>query len=92
MPQSHFVSKLKRDFSFMDILSKISENSCSVSIKNSTRRMATIPTGVLKNIEIPITTVKPCHYRISDINTLIHSVVIPAILKQLNYLKIIIKK
>ena len=37
--------------------------------------MATLPTGIIGYIEIPITTAKPPLYRINVLNTLIHSVV-----------------
>ena len=36
LPQNQFLSQLKWDFSFMAILSKTSENLCSVMIKNFT--------------------------------------------------------
>ena len=37
---------------------------------------AILPAGSIGFIEIPITTVKPSHYRINDSITLVHSVVL----------------
>ena len=41
----------------------------------TTVHMASLPTGILGYIELPITTVKPCLYKFFDIRTLIHPVV-----------------
>ena len=63
MPKPHFLSKLKRQFSFfLEVSSKYSENSCSELIENITMHMATLPTGIIGYIAFPITTVKPCRY------------------------------
>ena len=74
MPQIFFLSERNRYFSFMKILWKNSENSCSVVAKNFTLHMATLSKGIKGYIEIPTTTVKPSHYRINDIFTLSPSV------------------
>ena len=75
MPQNLFLSKLKRYFSFMQLLSRNSEIFLSVIIKNNAIHIATPPAGTVGYTEIPITIVKPSHYRNSDLNKLIHSVV-----------------
>ena len=59
----------------MESLLKSLGNSCTVKIKNNTMPMATLPTGMTRYIENPITTKKPSPNRIEDSNTLIHSVV-----------------
>ena len=43
----------------METLSKNSQNSCSVIIKNNSMHMSTLPTGTKRYFEIPINTVKP---------------------------------
>ena len=59
----------------MEILSKNSKDLSSVSIKNKTKHMATLPTGVIGSMEKPITIVKPSHDRFTKLNALIRSVV-----------------
>ena len=75
MPQTHFLSKLKRYISFVEIISKISEVSCSILIENSTLHLAAFLTARKRFIWIPVTTLKPPYLRIIDLNTLNHSVV-----------------
>ena len=58
MPQTHFLSKLKRYFSFKEYSSKTSEELCSVK-KIITFHLTTLSTGIVGYIEIPMTTVKP---------------------------------
>ena len=74
-PQTHLLLKLKRQFFFMETLSKKSEESCLASNKFFTTHMATFPTATLGFLESSITTVKLPRYRINDLCTLIHSVV-----------------
>ena len=59
MLQPHFLSSLKRYFSFEEILSKNSEASRSVLIKNITAHKATLPTGRIGFFENLLNTVKP---------------------------------
>ena len=59
----------------MEILSKNSDSSCSVSIENTTMDRATFPTGTREYIQAPITTVKQSHSRNNELTTLIHLVV-----------------
>ena len=48
---------------------------CSVLVRNNTSDVTTLLTGLIGYIEIPITTVRPLHYQVKDINTLIHTVI-----------------
>ena len=75
MPQTQFLSKLKRYFSFMEFLSKNTEDSCLVLIIYNTMHMDTLPSGIKGYIKIPITTVKPSHFETFDLNTLFQLVV-----------------
>ena len=74
MPQIPFVSKLKRYFSFIEILSKNFENSCSLLVKNTAMHRATLPTGLRRYIEIAITTVNSFQVRCIEINPMIRTV------------------
>ena len=73
--QTNFPSKLKRYFIFTEILSKNSENSCSLITKVFTLHNITLPTGKTGSSEFRVTPVKASLYRINDSITLIHSVV-----------------
>ena len=44
-------------------------------IQNFTSYPATLPRGIIGYIEIPITQTTPPHYRVNDVNSLIHSVI-----------------
>ena len=61
----------------MEVLSKNSENWCSVIFKIISRHMANLPIGKTECIEMPITTVRRAHFQIKDINKLPHSIVHP---------------
>ena len=75
IPQTNFLSEMKQYISFTQLLTNNSEKSCSVLIKTNTMHVVTPPTGLEGYQKLFITTVKPLHYRINDLFTLIHSVV-----------------
>ena len=61
---------------FLDmIINDKKKDSCSTVIQNFTSHPATLPGGIIGYIEIPIIQTKPLHYRIRDVNSLIHSVI-----------------
>ena len=43
--------------------------------KSNTIQIATLPTGIIGYLDIPLTTMKPSDYRIRDLNAHNHSVV-----------------
>ena len=47
---------------------------CATIIQNTSKHVATLPTGHIGYIEVPITNEKPKYYQVNDINTLIHNV------------------
>ena len=57
------------------IVNDKSKNSCSTIIQNFKSHPATLPRGSIGYIEIPITQTTPPHYRVYDVNLLIHSVI-----------------
>ena len=57
------------------IINDKSKDSCSTVIQNFTSHPATLPRGIIGYIEIPITQTTPPHYRVHDVNSLIHSVI-----------------
>ena len=75
-PFTYFLQKYKKIFHFLDmILNKKSKDSCATIIQNFTSYPATLPRGIIGYIEIPITQTSPPHYRVNDVNSLIHSVI-----------------
>ena len=48
---------------------------CSTVIQSFTSHPAKLPRGIIGYIEIPITQTTPPHYRVNDVNSLIHSVI-----------------
>ena len=57
------------------IVNEKSKDSCATIIQNFTSYPATLPRGIIGYIEIPITQTTPPHYRVNDLNSLIHSVI-----------------
>ena len=75
-PYTHFLQKFKNIFHFLDmIVNEKSKDSCATIIQNFTSCPATLPRGSIGYIEIPITQTTPPHYRVNDVNSLIHSVI-----------------
>ena len=75
-PYTYFLQKFKNIFHFLDmIVNEKSKDSCATIIQNCTSYPATLPQGIIGYIEIPITQTTPPHYRVNDVNSLIHSVI-----------------
>ena len=74
-PYTYLSQKLKDIFHFLDmIVSDKSKDSYSTVIQNFTSRPATLQRGIIGYIEILIIQTTPPHYRVQDVNSLIHSV------------------
>ena len=75
-PYTYFLQKFKDLFHFLDmIVNDKNKDSCSTIIQNFLSHPATLPKGIIGYIEIPITQTTPPHYRVHDVNSLIHSVI-----------------
>ena len=57
------------------IVNDKNKDSCSTLFQNFTSHPATLPRGIIGYIEIAITQTTPPHYRVHDVNSLIHSVI-----------------
>ena len=74
-PYKYFLQKFKDIFHFLDmIVNDKNKDSCATVIQNFTPHPATLPRGIIGYIQIPITQTTPPHYRVHDVNSLIHSV------------------
>ena len=58
----------------MEVFTEDKPDTCATLIQNSTNQIATLPTGHIGYIEVPITNEKPKYYHVKDFNTLIHKV------------------
>ena len=75
IPYTYFLQKFKDIFHFLDmIINNTIKDSCSTVIQNFTSHPATLPRGNIGYIEIPTIQTTPPHYRVQDVNSLIHSV------------------
>ena len=75
-PYTYFLQKFKNIFHFFDmIVNEKSKDSCATIIQNFTSYPATLPRGVIGYKKIPITQTTPPHYRVNDVNSLLHSVI-----------------
>ena len=75
-PYTCISRKFKNIFHFLGmIINDKNKDSCSTIIQNFTPHPATLPRGIIGYIEIPIIQTTPPHYRIQDVNSLIHSVI-----------------
>ena len=75
-PYTNFLQKFKDIFHSLDtIFNDKNKDSCSTVIQNFTTLPATLPRGNIGYIENPITETTHPHYRVHDVNSLIHSVI-----------------
>ena len=70
----HFSTKIRTTFTFIEVFPEDKPDTRATPIQNSTNHIATLPTGLIGFIEIPITNGKPKYHHVYDINTLIHNV------------------
>ena len=75
IPHTYFSTKIRITFNFIEVFTQDTPDTCSTIIGNSTTHNATLPTGHIGYIEVPITKEKLKHYQVNDINSLVHSVV-----------------
>ena len=76
IPQTYFSTKFRTTINFIEVFTDDKPDTCATIILNSTNHIATLPTGHIGYIEVPITNAKPKYYQVNDINILIHNVTI----------------
>ena len=57
------------------IVNNKNKDSCATVIQIFTSHPAILPRGIIGYIEIPITQTTPPHYRVHDVNSIVHSVI-----------------
>ena len=74
MPHTYFATKFCTNFNFIEVFTDNKPDICATIIQNTSKPVATLPTGHIGYIEVPITNEKPKFFQVNDINTLIHNV------------------
>ena len=74
IPQTYFATKFRTTFKLIEVFTDKKPDICGTIIQNTSKHVATLPTGHIGYIEVPITNEKPKFYQVNDINTLIHNV------------------
>ena len=71
---TYFATKFCTNFNFIEVFTDDKPDVCATIIENTSKHVATLPTGHIGYIEVPITNEKPKFFQVNDINTLIHNV------------------
>ena len=74
VPHTYFATKFCTNFNFIVVFTDNKPDICATIIQNTSKRVATLPTGHIGYIEVPITNEKPKFFQVNDINTSLHNV------------------
>ena len=74
VPHTYFATKIRTNFNFIEVFTDDKPDICATVIHNTSKHVATLPTGHIRYIEVEITNEKPKFFQVNDINTLIHNV------------------
>ena len=74
VPHTYFATKFRTNFNFIEVFTNDKPDICATIIQNTSKHVATLPTGHIGYIEVRITNEKPKFFQDNDINTLIHNV------------------
>ena len=59
VPHTYFSTKFRTTFTFIEVFTEDKPDICATLIQNSTNHIATLPTGHIGYIEVPISNEKP---------------------------------
>ena len=74
IPHTYFATKFRTNFNFIEVFTDNKPDICATVFQNTSKHLATLSTGHIGYIEVPIANEKPKFYQVNDINTLIHNV------------------
>ena len=74
VPHTYFSTKFRTNFNCIEVFTDDKPDICATVIQNTSKHVATLSTGHIGYIEVPITNVKPKFFQVTDINTFIHNV------------------
>ena len=72
VPHTYFATKFRSNF--IEVFTDDKPDICATIIQNTSKHVASLPTGHIGYIEVPITNEKHKFFQVNDINTLIHNV------------------
>ena len=73
-PHTYFATKFRTNFNFLEVFTDDKPDICATINQNTSKHVATLPTGPIGYIEVPNENEKPKFIQVNDINTLIHNV------------------
>ena len=75
-PHPFFNTRFNSTFNFLQVYQNFNTepSSCSVILQNITHHSAILAPGYIGYIEVPATNIQPTHYKVNDVNSLIHTV------------------
>ena len=75
-PHPYFITGFNSTFNFLQVyhILKTEPNNCSVITQNTTHHSAILSQGYVVYFEVPATNTKPPHYKVDDVNSLIHTI------------------
>ena len=59
VPHTYFATKFRTNFNFIEVFTDDKPDFCATTIQNTSKQVATLPTGHIGYIEVPITNEKP---------------------------------
>ena len=74
IPHTYFFIKFRTTIIFIEVFTDDKPDTCATIIQKSTNHIATLPTGHIGYIEVPITNEKPEFHQINYMNTPVHNV------------------
>ena len=74
VPHNYFATKFRTNFILIEVFTDDKPDICATIIQNTSKHIATLPTGHIVYIEVPTTDEKPKFFHVNDINTLIQNV------------------
>ena len=70
VPHTYFATKFRTNFNFIEVFKENKPEICATIIENTSKHVATLPTGNIGYFGVPITNEKPEFFQVNDINTL----------------------
>ena len=74
VPHTYFATKFRTNFNFIEGFTDNKPDICATYYQNTSKHVATLPTGHIGLIEVPITNEKPKFFQVNDIISLVHNV------------------
>ena len=84
VPHTYFATKFRTNFNFVEVFTDDKPDICATIIQNTSKHVATLPTGHIGYIEVPITNENPNSFKLTILKLYYIMLLLPIILKSLN--------